>query len=788
MKKKTFCTIALVLVALLAACLSACEKAEVPYVPDQPSDVGEEPVAESVRVSFYSDGLLYGIAVCAGDVFAMPSDPHKTGYSFAGWFYDENFTTPFIYEEFVAKKDKTDISLYAAWNALPEQDPEEPSDEDKDDDQGGSDIPEVVTHTVTFVLDGVVVSTQKVEDGKSAALPVEQYRADGNSLLSLSVNGNYTAVTGDETVTLSYLPATERDKELFALGFSTLRLDTGSGSFYLESISADYPFDWLVAPSSWGIFTVRGITGNAFARVPQLRYVRLGEKYTEMDWSAFASLPLLESVEFDEDNPSYSADGLFVTDKSGKELIKYVGRDGGELTVPDGIASLADGVFEGSGFSEIVLPAGLTEIGERAFAGSAFLECVTVPDSVTAIGTGAFENCIMLKEAVIPRSLDVLGNRAFAGCVSVTEVRYGATDLQALVKDNATFDGTGATSGLVLNIGEGVLSVPARLFDGEGAGTLHLREIVFAENCTVTSIGSQAFAYTGITSVTIPASVTSLGSDAFRGCAALVEVYYRAQNAVSQGISGSAFDGAGAENSVFTIGKEVVSVPDWLLYFIDGKANFGRLVFEEGKLESIGVQAFAGVPFEGSVTLPSTVSEIGEGAFSESGIEAIYVADGNLSFSSADGVLFSADGRELVAYPAGRADESYTVTADTEEIKAYAFAGADKLNEIQIYCARVGNAAFNACTGIKVLTLGEGVETIGQSAFYGCSSVAEIVCPSTLKAIGENAFSRCDALVSVSLNQGLESIGSRAFAYCPALGEVDVPSSVTQLGSDVFAK
>lgn len=783
----------LLLVAMLAAGFCACEKADVTDAPDIPSgEQGGETVVEGVRVSFYSDGMLYGIVVCAGSAFAMPEEPKKNGYAFAGWFYDENFSVPFIYEEFVAAADKTDVSLYAAWNKLPEDvdppDTGDPDDTVEPDDPEDTQEPEVVIHTVTFVLDGETVSTQKVEDGKSAVLPLDKYVADGNELLSLVADGNYTEVTRDETVVLSYSPATEQDKELFALGFSTLSLDMGSGRFYLESVSADYPFDWLVAPSSWGIFTVYGLKSGAFARVPQLRYVRLGEKYEDIDWSAFSYLPLLEEVEFDDGNPSFAATGLFVTDKSGTELIRYVGQDSGDLTVPAGITSVADEVFSGSGFTTVTLPDGVTHIGNGAFFGCPFMTQAILPDSVQSIGERAFGNCVLLEKASLPASLKTVGNGIFAGCVSLQTVVYSAEDMPALVKDNAIFDGAGAAAGLTLEVGKDVLSLPVRLFDGAGAGDIYLEKVVFAEDCALRSIGPEAFAHTDLTEIVIPASVTVLGSDAFAGCASLTRVEYRAANALSQGISGSAFVGAGAEASTFVIGKEVVSVPDWLLYSLDGQAAFATLEFEDGELESIGTLAFAGTAFEGSVTLPSTLVTIGEGAFAMNGLTAIYVAAGNENFVSQDGVLYSSDGAKLVAYPACRAQTDYVVKQGTEEICAYAFAGAQTLEEVNISCARVGNTAFYGCTNLTVLTLAEGVEEIGDGAFSVCSSLEEVIFPSTVRTLGENAFMSCAALRSVTLNDGLERIGSRAFAYCEALGDVDVPQSVTDMGSDVFVK
>ena len=188
------------------------------------------------------------------------------------------------------------------------------------------------------------------------------------------------------------------------------------------------------------------------------------------------------------------------------------------------------------------------------------------------------------------------------------------------------------------------------------------------------------------------------------------------------------------------------------------------------------------------MTLPSTLAEIGDGAFAMNGLTAIYVEDGNEAFVSDDGVLYSRDGARLVAYPSCREETSYAVKQGTERIDDYAFAGAQIIEEVSISCARVGSFAFYDCESLTVTTLFEGVEEIGDGAFAVCAALEEVVFPSTMRSVGENAFMSCASLRSVVLNDGLERIGSRAFAYCEALGEVDVPQSVTEMGSDVFIK
>ena len=794
MKRFFACFIFIVAAAVFAAGLSGCEKVGIPETPG--SGQGGEETTDPVRISFYSDGTLYGIALCTDGAFAMPEDPEKPGYSFVGWFYERELVTPFVYEEFIAREDKTDISLYAAWNYIGETPSPGGGDEDGGDEEtpGGGDggeeetpqEPETATYTVTFVMGGQVVATQKVEEGKDAALPVSRFAVDGNALYTVVAEGNYTAVVKDETVTLSLREATEEEYGLFALSFMTLLVK--DGKLYVSDISAAYPLDRIALPSQWGYFAIDGIKAGAFARVPHIKSVKTGKYCTDIEWSAFDDLTALESVEFDEENAAYSSLGLFVTDAAGKEVITYLGGDGGKLVLPEGVTAIADAAFEGWNLTSAVAPEGLVSIGERAFAGCAFLESVTLPDSVESIGAEAFENCASLAVLPVPESTTCLGDRAVACCVNAELVDYRAENLSALVKDNGIFDGAGKNNGLTLCVAGSALTVPARLFDCSGAGSVYLVGIKFAEACAPTHIGAEAFRESAIKSVTIPSSVTDIGSNAFAGCESLALVEYRAENAVTQGMSGAVFAGAGADGSVFKVGKEVSSVPDYLLYSLTDKANFSSLIFEKGGLERIGTLSFAGSAITGEVIIPASVTEIGDGAFAETAVTAFCVAEGGSAYVAQGGVLYSADGSRLAAYPTGKKDGSFTANGGITEIAAYAFAGAEYLEKIEIFCARVGEYAFYNCGKLAAATLSEGVSEIGTGAFANCGTLYAVACPSSLRIIGENAFMYCSSLSEVTLNEGLTAIGSRAFAYCDALGEVDIPSTVEKTGDDIFIK
>ena len=101
-----------------------------------------------------------------------------------------------------------------------------------------------------------------------------------------------------------------------------------------------------------------------------------------------------------------------------------------------------------------------------------------------------------------------------------------------------------------------------------------------------------------------------------------------------------------------------------------------------------------------SVTIPDSVTSIGDYAFLAcTSLTNIAVEDGNLNYSSVDGVLFNKLQTLLVQYPAGILDNSYTIPDSVTSIGGYAFLG---------------------CTSLTSITIPDSVTSIGGYAFYSC--------------------------------------------------------------------
>ena len=99
---------------------------------------------------------------------------------------------------------------------------------------------------------------------------------------------------------------------------------------------------------------------------------------------------------------------------------------------------------------------------------------------------------------------------------------------------------------------------------------------------------------------------------------------------------------------------------------------------------------------------------------------------------------------------------------------------------------KIGDSAFESCSGLTSITLPSGVTEIGKFAFLHCSGLTSITLPSGLTEISSSAFSGCSGLTSITLPSGLTEISSSAFSGCSGLTSITLPSGLTEISSSAF--
>ena len=460
------------------------------------------------------------------------------------------------------------------------------------------------------------------------------------------------------------------------------------------------------------------------------------------------------------------------------------------VTIPYSVTSIEASAFEGcSGLTTINIPESVTSISGNAFRDCSGLTTVTIPNSVTKIGVSAFEGCSGLTSVTIPNSVTSIGNYAFRNCSGLTTVSIPNTVTK--IGSNAFYNvkniiyagiATGNPWGAITS---GIADDEAGFVYGDAERTQLVGYIGNAQSITipetVTCIcGSAFYGCSGLTSVTIPYSVTSIEASAFEGCSGLTTI--NIPESVTS-IGSNAFYNCTSLNTVI-IPNSVTSIGTKMFYGCSGLTT----VTIPNSVTKIGVSAFEGCSGLTSVTIPNSVTSIGSLAFRYcSNLTDINVESDNTVYTSENGVLFNKAKTNLISFPAGKTEATYTIPESVTSIGNYAFYNCSGLTSVTIpnSVTSIGNYAFRNCSGLTSISI-PNLDTICASAFAGCNSLASITIPNSVKKIEIFAFEGCSGLTSVTIPNSVTSIEASVFRGCSGLTTVSIPNTVTKIGSNAF--
>ena len=217
-----------------------------------------------------------------------------------------------------------------------------------------------------------------------------------------------------------------------------------------------------------------------------------------------------------------------------------------------------------------------------------------------------------------------------------------------------------------------------------------------------------------ITDVIIEDGVTRIGDGAFYHCESLTSVTI--PDSVIE-IGQSAFCITGLES--LTLGKSVRSVEYNALNGIKELVVTGDILSQYYMGDGIKK-----LIIEGNVTKIDYAAYLAD-------LENIIVSGDNKTFSSIDGVLFNKDKTELIIYPKGRKDITYTIPYGITCIGEGAFFEHPSLASVDISNSviSVGDRAFMFCKKLKNVTFGKGLKYIGSGAFQNCELLNDLTIP-----------------------------------------------------------
>ena len=587
------------------------------------------------------------------------------------------------------------------------------------------------------------------------------------------------------------------------------------------------------------------ISDNTFLQCSSLKEFVCPTNLTQISYRAFDTCTSLESFEFDNrlktiaDQAFYGCNSL-----SELEFPQSVGeigsrafekctalasvefKEGDTNLTSSASVEIGDRAFYAcSAVTNIVFSQKVKSFGSRAFAENTALVSVVLPTNLTAVSERAFENCGSLSTLDLPPALETIGIEAFRGCTSYAE--FGIpTNRMVDVGTRAFFrtkywdewedDSLVVNNGYMLGFKGNPVSVvlpdtckaiPSGMFEN----MTNLTTVIIPPS--VVSVGSRAFANSGVSSIDI-ASVSEIGISAFDGCTRLQKVVLSPD---LTSIPNNAFMNCSCLVAI-DIPSGVTSIGDYAFYNCtslrtasggDSVVSIGDYAFanctalEAKRFASdvvYGVHVFQGCTWEEYVLFPSVGTLQTEYPESYSKIRSVVFPSGQTNI-----VENACSGCSSLEY--------INIPSSVASVGANAFSGCVSVTSVVMVAglSDVGSNAFNGCSAIvsatvsgsvpvktlfpekydtlKDLKIAQGCEVLCADLFNGCAAMETIDIPRTVTSIGDRAFYGCTALGAngALITEQIDSIGDQAFAYCSSLEYINIPSSVASVGESAFS-
>ena len=500
-------------------------------------------------------------------------------------------------------------------------------------------------------------------------------------------------------------------------------------TIYYHAFSRCNGLTSVTIPSS-----VTTIYDYAFYQCSDLTSLTIPKSVTTINNNPFMSCTSLSSIVVEDGNPVYdSRDNCNAIIKTISNTLVVGCKN---TLIPSTVTTIGSYAFGGCReLTAIDLPNSVVTIGDYAFFECSGLNNITIPNSVTTILEHAFRECTSLKSVTIGRSVSSIGSNAFLFCTDLTDIichvknppqlgdyvfefdwlNYKQAKLyvpESAIEAYRNHEVWGRfeyivplpkkeiyVNGLYFRIEDDHAVVISSPYDNPYSGDLVIPSSVVSDGVTfpVTAIGDGAFAgCEGLTSITIPSSVTSIGSEAF-GSTALTSIVIPSSVTF---IDEYAFIECKSMQSMVVESDNPV---------YDSRDNCNAIIETASNTLLYGCQ---------ETVIPNTVTAIGNHAF-EYCTKLKGVVIPNSVITIGESAFYGCSGMT-----------SLTIGNSVTRIGDEAFEYCTKLTSVDIpnSVKYIGFEAFAYCYRLTSVTIGKAVTTIENGAFYCCESLTDVYC------------------------------------------------------------
>lgn len=775
-----------------------------------------------VRFDSLGGSAVASLAAEKGKTVSTPEAPTREGYTFTGWFTDEACTKSFDFSTAIVEN----MTLYAGWKTA-----------------------EGYTEVVGYI-DGKAVKVISVKKGEN----LEELSLDDGYLYcwfsdeAMTKMYTFPSAVHDDLNLYGFAYS-----EGLVIKNGSLVSYNGNAKNVIvpekwEGVSVTSIGESAFAGNKTLLTvqlpdTVTTVGAAAFSGCEKLVSVNLGNACKSLGEYAFSGCRRLSDLG-KVDSLTEIADGTFL----GCESLRSV-------TLSDELTSVGESAFSGCKALETLnISDGVTSIGDYAFSDCGSLKSFRVPSKLKSFGTGVLTECsptliidggndiyrviegnlygdagkTLLRyipgenaptTLSLPGSVSKIAAYAFYGDSNLTVVNLsgytleagalaGMKSLRELALDTLSESNPylayyfGATNGAA-NGSTGIF-VPKTLekvtFKTEQTsvadyafyGCTGLKNIGGISKAR--TIGSYAFAYTAIETLTLPADVQNIGEGAFNRCEYLAEFKISGSNAAYSVYDGCLYNKALTELLIVPRTKTTVAFPESVKVIASGaffKSNVKEITVPSS-VTMIEASAFAEATALESLTVPFIGGSADENCY------MLYIFGGSIIETEEDGE------KTYRVSNSGAAPSSLkklTVTGKLSAIPDFAFAYLENVSELNFYgdVTSIGMYGFYG-TGLVEVVIPSTVKKVGDYAYADMDELESVTVPGSVgDGLGVGVFFKNQSLKTVRFEEGVTVIPNLACypftsvdrtgktVYSSAIEEIYLPSTLVRIGDSAFA-